>query len=253
MLISLTYWWGNLGQNGDISCSSQARKQQRQGAAPWDLVSVYALSTTLLCATVLTFSRKLPSLLPGVPASCSWQHHFRCLHPSFLHLASLLASHPSVLAECLLLRGTVDTGKQVRAFVNLVFPWPTKCPCGYKPFFKCALILLFPKWKISNSHNISILTKSTLGLKYHFLYPEGTQRIFTVRGKIKSLIRWIEISSFWEHLVGMSTNVLGNSSSDLEIPSTQFFIIFLRQRFCTFITLFFISFKIYFLWWNWDI
>ena len=132
--------------------------------------------------------------------SCSWQHHFRCLHPSFLHPSSLPASHPSVLAECLLLRGTVDTGKQVRAFVNLVFPWPPKCPRGYKPFFKRALILLFPKWKISNSHNISILTKSMLGLKYHFLYPEGTQRIFTVHGKIKSLIRWIEISSFWEHL-----------------------------------------------------
>lgn len=232
LLISLTYWWGNLGQNGDISCSSQARKQQRQEAAPWDLVSVYALSTTLLCATVLTFSRKLPSLFPRVPASCSWQHHFRCLHPSFLHPSSLPASRPSVLAECLLLQGhllgTVDTGKQDRAFVNLVFLWPPKCPLGYKPFFKCALILLFPKWKISNSHNISILTKSMLGLKYHFLCPEGIQRIFTVRGKIKSLIRWIEISSFWEHLVGMSTNVLWSNSSDLEIPSTQSFIIFLR-------------------------
>lgn len=177
-------------------------------------------------------------------------------HPSS-HPSCLPTSHPSVLAECLLLRGhllgTTDTGKQNRALVNLVFPWPPKCTLAYKPFFKCALILLFPKWKTSSSHNISILTESMLGLKYHFLYPEGTQKIFTVHGKIKSLIRWIEISSLWEHLVGMSTNVLWTNSSDLEIPFTQSFIIFLRERFCTFITLFFISFKLYFLWWNWDI
>lgn len=47
--------------------------------------------------------------------------------PPSLHPASC----PAVLAEHLLLRGhllgTVDTGKQDRVLVKLVFPWPTEC------------------------------------------------------------------------------------------------------------------------------
>lgn len=59
----------------------------------------------------------------------------------------------------------------------------------------CAFALLFSKHKISNSYNIFILAKGVLGLKYSSLFPEGTQRICTVHGKMKSIIRLLTGSS----------------------------------------------------------
>lgn len=99
------------------------------------------------------------------------------------------------------------------------------------------LSLLFSKYNIPNSYNIYILAKDTLKLKYSVLLcTEGMQIICTVQEKNKSTIRWIERSSSQEWQVDIPKNILWHDLSGLKFSPTHSFIVFIRQKFCTFIT-----------------